>query len=199
MAQRPLSRQTIERVRVGTRTAMTTDHVDDSPQRLDDRCIAVHQGERLAIVDPDAHFETRQSGDGIVHHSADFEPDDLSADDSVFDDEIGSTFDDPIAELEMGRMRLALRREQLLGSWRDLSVLDVPHIDVDREMRCAPGKGAGAIRGEQVESLRPFALHPGEADTERPFLASLDENPRLVACNNSGSDSDLIGLPDFDR
>ena len=199
MPQSPLGRQTIEGVRVCIRSPMASNDIDDSPQRIDDWRLAVHHSERLAIVNPDPHFETRLSGGGIVHHSADFEADDLAADDSVFDDELGSALDDQIAELEMGRMRLGLRSELLDRCRRDLSVLDVPHADVDREMRCTSGECSGAFRGEQVEPLRSFALHPRQTDTERSILASLDENPCLVASDDGGSDTDLIGLPEFCR
>ena len=169
-AQQPLGRQPVERVLPAVRPPVLVDGANDAGQGIDGRDVAVDDGERLAIVGPDADLEAHGAGVRVVDDAAHLEPAHLAGDDAVLDHGHGTGGADRIGEREVrvgGRRAAAAggsatRREQ--GA-----ALDVPHRDREAKAGGAPGEQAGRPVGEDVERRGAVAERPGQRRAEATF------------------------------
>lgn len=168
-------------MRISPRSAVSGDDVGDPPQRIRSRNVSVHEAEGLPVMGTHTDLESALSGDLIGHHATHFQSEDLSADDTVLDDDI-----DPAIQHEIDERDVALVHTRFIGQWfrrchdqlvRCGPTLDRPHRDVRSEFAGATGQLASAVGNQNVEMSGFVSKSPRQRDSETSFGLFLDQDP----------------------
>ena len=180
VAQQSFGTEPVQRMRVGAPATMLCHRCDDPRECLGRGQVAVHQGERLAVVRADADLEPGGLAVLVEHGPTDLEPGDLSGQDAVLDADRGTAGHDERCEVGEAGVDLLFDEHRCRGGWPQRATIDEP--DGRRRLEALGAAGddpcCRRVVEQHVDVSAILLARPGECRTEHAARALVREHPR---------------------